>query len=146
MNVWRCDRCGCRLCRCCAWRLGWSCRSSMPGCWTAGFWWWKQTWIFPVAPVTPRPMELFRSTIDTGTKSEDCDANRPARGRALASQECCVRLGDVVAGQDSAGRAVGAEVVRVLDMEQIGQPGAGTVDAALDSPDRASANFRRLFV
>jgi hypothetical protein len=56
------------------------------------------------------------------------------------------KLRDVVAAQHRARRAVGAEVVGVVDVEQVGEPGAGAVDAAFDGADRALANLSGFFI
>ena len=43
------------------------------------------------------------------------------------------------AGKHRAGSAVGAEIVDAVDGEQIGEPGARAIDAALDRADGAAA-------
>src|SRR5579862_9519063 len=50
----------------------------------------------------------------------------------------------VVAGEDRLGRAVGADLANIVDVQNLSQAGAGAVHATLDRADRAVADLGRL--
>src|SRR6202043_2202114 len=54
---------------------------------------------------------------------------------------CCEwRFVASAAGKHGARRPVRTEIIDAVDGEQVGKPGAGAIDAALDGADRAAAN------
>src|SRR6202050_4666158 len=60
--------------------------------------------------------------------------------------ECLKRLVASAAGENGASGPVRPEIIDAVDGEQVGEPGAGAVDAALDGADGAAANPRGVLV
>src|SRR5580700_2512289 len=59
---------------------------------------------------------------------------------------CLKRLAASAAGENGAGGPVRPEIIDAVDRQQVGEPGAGAVDAALDGADGAAANSRGVLV
>ena len=59
-------------------------------------------------------------------------------------REC--RLVASAAGENGAGGPVRPEIIDAVDGQQVGKPGAGAVDAALDGADGAAANSRGVLI
>ena len=98
-----------------------------------------------IAALTRHDLEPFRAVTRRGGGPR-CNRPAPAGRFACKQGQSLKRLGDIVTSQHRPRRAVGAEVVRVLDVQQIGQPCACAIDAALDGADRAAADRRGILV
>jgi hypothetical protein len=72
-------------------------------------------------------------------------ANRPV-GLPVGVQKAPLLLRADNPACDRPGCEIGTECFRAIDAEEFSQPGTRTVDAALDSPNRALRYLRRLLV
>ncbi len=81
---------------------------------------------------------------DARLHSAHCHARQ--RASDVMTRDLLLSLTPPAAGEHRAGGAVGPEIVDAVDGEEIGQPGAGAIDAALDGADRAAADRRGVVI
>src|SRR5579862_5857518 len=88
---------------------------------------------------------LLRHPVERDRKNNTAACELVPRNgtEGLRRERCLVAS---AAGENGARRPVRAEIIDAVDGEQVGKPGAGAVDAALDGADRATANSRGVLV
>src|SRR6266568_1060809 len=71
---------------------------------------------------------------------------RHPRGLPLGTSAAATRLSLLVSGKDGSGRAIRTEIIHALDGQQLAEPAACAVDAALDCAHGATADLGGLLV